>query len=158
MSRPWVRFPPLAPRRRGLYIVRDDFFIKSHRLFIPSLLLSKPNPLRWASVWLGCKPENFSIHTVAIFHLVTSFISLAPTFFKSQSALMPLLLLSNRDSLRWIRGWFWVQTRKLVPRKCSPFPRRRGLRIVRDDFLFEKVIAHSLRCSSFPNRTRFAGL
>ena len=41
---------------------------------------------------------------------------------------------------------------------CSTAPRRRGLRIVRDDFLFEKVIAHSLRRSSFPNRNRFAGL
>ena len=29
-------------------------------------------------------------------------------FYKSQSALIPLLLLSNRDSLRWIRGWFWI--------------------------------------------------
>ena len=58
---------------------------------------------------------------------------------------MPLLLLSNRDSLRWIRGWFWVQTRKLVPRKCSPFPRRRGLRIVRDDFYLKKSsLIHSV--------------
>ena len=31
-------------------------------------------------------------------------ISLVPTFFKSQSALIPLLLLSDRDSLRWIRA------------------------------------------------------
>ncbi len=39
-------------------------------------------------------------------------------------------------------------------------PRRRGLRIVRDDVFFyaENVISHSLRRSSFPNRTRFAGL
>ena len=33
-------------------------------------------------------------------------ISLVPTFFKSQSALIPLLLLSDRDSLRWIRSRF----------------------------------------------------
>ena len=32
-------------------------FYKSHRSLIPSLLLSKPNPLRWASVWFDCKPE-----------------------------------------------------------------------------------------------------
>ena len=39
-------------------------------------------------------------------------------------------------------------------------PRRRGLRIVRDDVFFfqANVIAHSLRRSSFPNRNRFAGL
>ena len=36
--------------------------------------------------------------------------------------------------------------------------RRRGLHIVRDDFYLKKVIAHSFRRSSFPNRTRCAGL
>ena len=40
---------------------------------------------------------------------------------------------------------------------CCGAPRRRGLRIVRDDFLFEKVIAHSLRRSSFPTAIRSAG-
>ena len=42
----------------------------------------------------------------------------------------------------------------------SPAPRRRGLRIVRDDVFFFKanVIAHSLRRSSSPNRNRCAGL
>ena len=39
-------------------------------------------------------------------HVGASCISLAPTFYKSQSALIPLLLLSDRDSLRWIRGRF----------------------------------------------------
>ena len=39
-------------------------------------------------------------------------------------------------------------------------PRRRKLRIACDDFLCfaSKVISHSLRCSSFPNRTHFVGL
>ena len=43
---------------------------------------------------------------------------------------------------------------------CLEVPRRRGLRIVRDDVFFFKanVIAHSLRRSSFPNRNCFAGL
>ena len=39
-----------APRRRGHHIVRGDFF-KSHLSLILSRLLSKPNPLRWASIW-----------------------------------------------------------------------------------------------------------
>ena len=45
-------------------------------------------------------------------------------------------------------------------RVTLPAPRRRGLRIVRDDvFLFKvSVISHSLRLSSSPNRTRYAGL
>ena len=44
-----IHLPP--PRRRGLHIVRDDFFSKSHLSLIPLLLLSKLNPLHWASVW-----------------------------------------------------------------------------------------------------------
>jgi len=42
----------------------------------------------------------------------------------------------------------------------SFIPRRRGLRIVRDDVFFFKAnaVSHSLRRSSFPNRTRSAGL
>ena len=41
-----LRFSPSPPRRRGLHIVRDDFFlrIKSHLSLIPSLLLSKAKP------------------------------------------------------------------------------------------------------------------
>ena len=33
-------------------------FIKSHRSFIPALLLSKSNPLHWASIWLGREAKN----------------------------------------------------------------------------------------------------
>ena len=39
--------------------------------------------------------EGRGIYSVAMFHVGASYISLAPTFFKSQSALMPLLLLSK---------------------------------------------------------------
>ena len=49
----------------------------------------------------ACGFESLQAH-----HVGASCISLAPTFFKSQSALIPLLLLSDRDSLRWIRGRF----------------------------------------------------
>ena len=31
-------------------------------------------------------------------------------FYKSQSALIPLFLLSHREPLRWGRGWFWTRT------------------------------------------------
>ena len=34
-------------------------------------------------------------------HVGASFLSLAPTFFKSQSALIPLLLLFKPQTLRW---------------------------------------------------------
>ena len=39
-------------------------------------------------------------------HVGASSISLAPTFFKSQSVLMPLLLLSKSNPLRWASIWF----------------------------------------------------
>ena len=52
----WVRGS--NPRRvttssRTSYRSRRLFYlkVKSHRSFIPSLLLSKSNPLRWASIW-----------------------------------------------------------------------------------------------------------
>ena len=34
---------------------------------------------------------------------------LRPLFYKSQSALMPLLLLSKSNPLRWASIWFWAQ-------------------------------------------------
>ena len=56
------RVPPPAPRRRGLHIVRDDFFLrsKSHLSLISSLLLSKSNPLCWASIWFFNKRNLLS--------------------------------------------------------------------------------------------------
>jgi len=53
--------------------------------------------------------EGRGIYSVAMFHVGASSMSLAPTFFKSQSALMPLLLLSKSNPLRWALIWFWVQ-------------------------------------------------
>ena len=44
--------------------------------------------------------EGRGIYSVAMFHVGASCVSLAPTFFKSQSALTPLLLLSNCDPPR----------------------------------------------------------
>ena len=46
-----LKWPAFSTSSRTSYRSRR-LFIKSHRSFIPSLLLSKPNPLRWASVWL----------------------------------------------------------------------------------------------------------
>ena len=46
-------------------------------------------PSHWASIWWDVR------------HVGASFLSLAPTFFKSQSALIPLLLLFKPQTLRW---------------------------------------------------------
>ena len=41
-------------------------------------------------------------------HVGASYISLAPTYFISQSALMPLLLLSKSNPLRWASIWLFL--------------------------------------------------
>ena len=46
-------------------------------------------PSHWASIWWDVR------------HVGASFLSLTPTFFKSQSALIPLLLLFKPQTLRW---------------------------------------------------------
>ena len=49
-----VRIHPPPPRRRVLHIVRDGVFFFKANAISPSFRrssLSKPNPLRWASVW-----------------------------------------------------------------------------------------------------------
>ena len=117
-------------RRRGLRIVRDDFLFE--KVIAHSLRRSSfPNRNRCAGLrfGFGCRPESLHLESVHAFHVGASCISLAPTFFKSQSALIPLLLLSTREPqrsrwrlcrltdaacplrvLRWVRGWFGCGT------------------------------------------------
>ena len=55
----WVRLPLAAPARRKRHIACDEFLCftsKTRPALILLLLLSKPNPLRWASVWLWKRP------------------------------------------------------------------------------------------------------
>ena len=82
----------LFPRRRGLHIVRDDFFIKSHLSLIPSLLLSESNTLRWASIRFGCRPGNLYLESVHAFHVVADCISFATSFLCSASKTYPTLM------------------------------------------------------------------
>ena len=64
-------------------------------------------------------------------------ISLVPTFFKSQSALIPLLLLSDRDSLRWIRGRFLTGDETKLSRLKPPDTSSRTAYRSRRRFLFQ---------------------
>ena len=50
----WVRLPLSAPRRSKFCIACSGFFYKSQSVLTPLLLLSKPDPLRWAPVWVWC--------------------------------------------------------------------------------------------------------
>ena len=52
-----VRLPPRAPRRSKLHIACSDFF-KSQSALIALLLLSKSNPLRWASIWFWAQSRK----------------------------------------------------------------------------------------------------
>ena len=65
-----VRISSGSPRRRGLHIVRDDFFTKviSHA-FRRS---SSPNRTRCTGLrfGFGCKPESSGIYSVAMLHVV----------------------------------------------------------------------------------------
>ena len=61
--------------------------------------------IRWANP--PCGFESHHRH-----HVGASCISLAPTFFKSQSAPIALLLLSKPHPLRWASIWFWTQSQK----------------------------------------------
>ena len=51
------RFCRLAPRRSKLHIACSDFF-KSQSALIALLLLSKSNPLRWASIWFWAQSRK----------------------------------------------------------------------------------------------------
>ena len=74
----------MEPRRSKLHIACSDFFSKSQSVLISLLLLSKSNPLRWASIWFSL---IMKIDFDLLFHVGASFISLAPTFFqKSERA------------------------------------------------------------------------
>ena len=83
-------------------------------------------------------------------HVGASFASLAPTFFKSQSALAPLLLLSKPDPLPLGSGLVFGERYKscIATRTTSEQALYRLLR------LFSKVRARLRRRSSLPNRTR----
>ena len=77
--------PPDTSSRTS-YRSRRLFILKSHRSFIPSLLLSKSNPLRWASIRVEKRKYPDWSHLTA------------------RLALILLLLAPEPDSLRWIPG------------------------------------------------------
>jgi len=55
-----------------------------------------------------------NIYSVSLLHVGASVISLAATFFKSQSALIPLLLLPNRNPAKRLRFAFGYKSRGCI--------------------------------------------
>ena len=127
---------------------------------MPLLLLSKPNPLRWASVWVGGNLE--AVWFVEAVLIAASTISLAAIFYTSyekspcaHSAAAPFQITTTLlgCDLVWVLPFsaaflsIWLELAASFISLAPTF-----------FILFQKVRARSCRCSSFPNRTRFAGL
>ena len=96
-----VRVRSPAPHRSKVRFAPTFFFTKEHHPPAPLLLLSKSQTLTLVcdfgkrGIWNGC---IFSVNTR---HVGASFVSLAPTYFISRSALTPLRLLFKPQTLRW---------------------------------------------------------
>ena len=138
---------PLAPRRSKLCIACSDFFQKSERAHAAA------PPFQTGPAAAGLRFGFWGTLQVLYrhsHHVGASFVSLAPTFFKSQSALTPLLLLSKPDPLWLGSGLVFGERHKscIATRTTSEQALYRLLRF------FIKIRARLRRCSSFPNRTR----
>ena len=82
---------------------------------------SSPNRTRCAGLrfGFGCRPKSCASKVFALSTSRTSYRSRRLFILKSHRSFTPSLLLSNRDSLRWIRGWVWVRGGKSMTQKRS---------------------------------------
>ena len=103
--------------RSKLRIVRFRIHAKAHSLRCSS----SPNRTRCAGLrfGFGCRPKSCASKVFALSTSRTSYRSRRLFILKSHRSFAPSLLLSNRDSLRWIRGWVWVRGGKSMPQKRS---------------------------------------
>ena len=160
----WVRVPPPAPPRRSkLYIACSDFLClwqKSQSALMPLLLLSKSKPLRWASIWIHLTETADSVSPLvprrSKLHIACSDF-LCPGQ-KSQSALIPLLLLSKSNPLRWAS--IWASLMRSINSVSPLVPRRSKLHIACSVFLClrQKNVIRPLSCSPLPNRPPAPGI
>ena len=72
------------------------------------------------AIRVGSTPTTRTTSEQALYRLLR-------LFYKSQSALTPLLLLSKSQPLRWVVIWFWVQACKLQHLYCCDVPPGKGL-------------------------------
>ena len=84
--------PPCRVANASCVSLAAAFFLQNRRALILLLLASKPQPLRWVAVWVPPLRGGFVYHRKNIdfshpVHIGASFVSLAPTFFKSQGVL-----------------------------------------------------------------------
>ena len=97
-------------------LLRRSFIPMEQKNVIRPLPCSSfPTAIRSAGFRFGLGTDWDSVHLKCSLFPRRSKVRFAPTFFysygtKERHPPAPLLLLSNRDSLHWIRGWCWVQS------------------------------------------------
>ena len=90
--------------KKGLYNAEKSGIISRHgRSAVPIRACSA------AGSAFGSHPRGRGFKSLQVHHVGASVISLAPTFFKSQSALILLRLLSEPDPLRRGPVWSWCR-------------------------------------------------
>ena len=89
----------------------------------------------------------------SLHHVAADVISFAATFYKSHLSLILSRLLSKSQPLRWVAIWFLGADVEAGTSKPGRYftSEQASYCLLR---LFSKVRARSLRCASFPNRTR----
>ncbi len=151
----WVRVPPPAPPRRSkLYIACSDFLClwqKSQSALMPLLLLSKSKPLRWASIWIHLTETADSVSPLAprrskLYIACSDFLCL---WQKSQSALMPLLLLSKPKPPDGLRFGFGCKPGSCWNPYCCDAPKIGKRRQWIADFYLFTHIFHYIRWTNF---------
>ena len=157
------RILPPQPRRRGLCIVRDDFFIEKS-----SLTHAVAPPLRnrsRSSRLFGCKrPHDGFVSLPPCFGFEPSVLlfsfQISRYIFVSADFLFDLWEDSNRLSIFCeAKGTYNCCKRQGLPcRILPPQPRRRGLCIVRDDFFIEKSSLTHAVAPPLRNRSRSSRL
>ena len=134
---PWVRIPLSPPRRSKLHIPRFRLTAKARSFRCFSF--PNRNRLRWVAIWgppAAAFERSPKLH-ISSFHLQPC---------RSTQVAIRGSPAKGVDGLNPCEG--------SNPSFCAT-SEQAPYRLLR---LFSKVRARSFRCSSFPNRTRFAGL
>ena len=130
---------------RATYRLRRRFFVpnKRHRALTPLLLLSKLNPLRWASIW-GFSFSRTSYRSRRRFFVPN----------KRHLSFTPSLLLSKLNPLRWASIWVLFFSKSAQLRFLAPPSKSEALGF---GFVFY-YLADFISLAHSPNWNRFVGL
>ena len=128
-------------------------FYKSHLSLIPSLLLTKPNPLRWAPVWPWLQGRSSSVYAAGALYAVADCISFATTFLQKSSLTHSVAPPHQTEPAALGSGLALAAKPEQQRLCCRGAARCRGLHIVRDGFF----IAAGFLCCCSPDRLSCPG-